>query len=240
MVNSKQIREATVFYEGDNQARWLDAIGNNVTKYEMECGQPMDDTTGDPLRFVDTIVEAGAGDTLTINSLTAGKKLLITCAGNEFDGICMTLRGEAFQLAAGKPCYFGIKMTMSNIDCDFVVGLFETLTAYTAAAAHTIVGANVDGAGFLLTTAGTIRAQSWDAHTILAAAVAHATGDASAHIYEVEWTGSLLNFYYDGTLVLSSAVTPTTGALTPVIDFRNGSAAVRTLTVEWMRAISIG
>lgn len=239
MVNSKQIREATVFYEGDNQARWLDAIGVNVVKFELETGTPMDDTTGDPTRFVTTVVEAGAGDSLTTNSETAGEKLLITDAGNEYDGVCLTLRGEAFDLAAGKPAYFGVKMKMSNVACDWVVGLAETLTAYLAAAAHTLVAAAVDGVFFSHLTGSTVAAYSYENNTESASAVAHATGDANYHIYEIYWDGTYVNFYYDGTLVTSTAVSLTTGALTPVLHFRNGGAAVRTCNVAWMRAIQI-
>jgi len=239
MVNSKWIREAQIFYDGDNQARWLDAIGLNVVKLELETGTPMDDTTGDPTRCVTTVVEAGAGDSLTTNSETAGEKLLITNAGNEYDGVCLTLRGEAFELASGKPAYFGIKMKVSNVACDFVVGLMETLTAYLEAAAHTVVAAAVDGVFFMHLTAGAVAAYSYENNAQSATAVAATATDANYHIYEIYWDGAYVNFYYDGTLVTSTAVSLTTGALTPVVHFRNGGAAVRTANIAWMRAIQI-
>jgi hypothetical protein len=239
MVNSKWIREALVFYDGDNQARWLDAIGNNVVKFELETGTPMDDTTGDPTRFVTTVVEAGTGDSLTVNSATAGEKLLITDAANEYDGVCLTLRGEAFALAAGCPAYFGARIKSSRADAELTLGLMETLAAYHAAAANTIVAAAVDGVCFRCDESSAVAAASYENNVLSASAVAVAALAITAHIYEIYWDGTYVNFYYDGTLVTSTAVALTTGALTPVLHFRNGTANVTTCTVSWMRAIQI-
>ncbi len=239
MVNSKWIREAQIFYDGDNQARWLDALGNNVVKFELEVGSPCDDTTGNPTRFVDTEVDAGAGNCTVVNAETAGEKLLITNAGNEYDGSCLTLRGEAFKLTTGLPFYFGIKMKSSHADADFIVGLGETLTAYLAAAAHTVIAANVEGAFFIHNTGEAIKAQVYKNNAQSSTADAATALDTSAHIYEIYWDGSYVNFYYDGTLVTSTATTLADGDLTPFLHFRNGTANARNLTVSWMRCIQI-
>jgi hypothetical protein len=235
MVNSKWIREALVFYDGDNQARWLDAIGNNVVKFELETGTPCDDTTGLPTRFVDTLVNAST----CVNSATAGEKLLITTAGAEYDGVCMTLRGEAFALTAGCPLYFGAKIKSSRADAEFTLGLAETLTAYHAAAANTIVAASVDGAFFRSDTGGAVSAVVYENNTLSSTADAASALATTAKIYEIYWDGTYVNFYYDGTLVTSTATTLTTGALTPVLHFRCGTSNATTCLVSWMRAIQI-
>jgi len=240
MVNSKWIREALVFYDGDNQARWLDALGNNVVKYELETGTPVDDTTGDPTRFVTTVVEAGAGDSLTINAEAAGEKILITDAANEFDGVCLTLRGEAFKVTAGTPFYFGIKIKPSRTDADFLIGVGETLTAYLAAAAHTVIAAALEGAFFGVNTTAAVKALVYKDNALSSTAdAATALTVTAAHIYEILWDGEYLNFYYDGTLVTQTKTTLPDGDLTPFLHVRNGSANVTTFTVSWMRCIQI-
>jgi hypothetical protein len=239
MVNSKQVREALVFHEEDNEARWLDALGSDVTKFELETGTPMDDTTGDPTRFVTTVVEAGVGDSLTINAASAGEKLLITDAANEFDGVCLTLRGEAFRLTAAKPFYFGAKIKSSRTDADFVLGMCETLAAYLAAAAHTVIAANLEGAFFFVGTTAAIKAQVYKDNVQSSTADAASALGTAAHVYEVYWDGTYVNFYYDGVLVTQTATTLADGDLTPVLHFRNGSANVTTCTVSWMRAIQV-
>jgi hypothetical protein len=235
MVNSKWLREAQVFYDGDNQARWIDAIGSNVTKFELETGTPMDDTTGNPTRFVTT--EVGAGT--LVNAATAAEKLLQTDAAAEYDGVCLTLRGEAFKLTSGLPMYFGAKIKSSRADADFVLGLAETLTAYMEAAAHTVVAAALEGAFFSVNTTAAVKALVYENNVLSSTADAVAALDTNAHIYEIYWDGTYVNFYYDGTLVTTTATTLANGDLTPVLHFRNGSGNATTCTVSWMRCIQI-
>ncbi len=235
MVNSKWIREALVFYDGDNQARWLDAIGNNVVKFELETGTPMDDTTGNPTRFVTT--EVGAGT--LVNAATAGEKLLQTNAAAEFDGVCLTLRGEAFKVTAGTPFYFGAKIKSSRADADFLLGVAETLTAYLAAAAHTVIAAGLEGAFFAVNTTAAVKALVYKDNALSSAADVASVLDTSAHIYEIYWDGEYINFYYDGNLVTQTKTTLPDGDLTPVLHFRDGSGNATTCTVSWMRCIQI-
>ena len=235
MVNSKWIREALVFYDGDNQARWLDAIGNNVVKFELETGTPCDDTTGLPTRFVTTLVNAST----CVNAALAAEKLLITTAAAEYDSVCLTLRGEAFALTAGCPAYFGARIKSSRADAELTLGLMETLTAYHAAAANTIVAAAVDGVCFRCDESSAVAAASYENNVLSASAVAVAALAITAHIYEIYWDGTYVNFYYDGTLVTSTAVALTAGALTPVLQFRAGTGNASVCTVSWMRAIQI-
>lgn len=238
-VSSKWIREALVYHQENNEARWLDALGSNVVKFELETGTACDDTTGNPTRFVDTEVDVGAGNCTVVNAATYGDKLLITNAANEYDGNCLTLRGEAFKVVSGQPFYFGIKMTSSHADADFVVGVGETLTAYMAAAAHTLVAASLEGAFFGHNTGEAIKALVYKDNAQSSTADATSALNTSAHIYEIYWDGVYLNFYYDGTLVTTTATTLPDGDLTPFLHFRNGTANARTLTVSWMRCIQV-
>jgi hypothetical protein len=242
MVLTKQVREAQVFYEEGNDSRWIDAIGNNVVKFELRRGFPTDDTTGDPTEFVCNITEAGAGDTVTVNSDTAGEVMLVTTAGNDYDGINLQLKGEAFKLASGLPMYFGIKCKLSSAtQSDLLVGVGEQLAAVLkVAAAHGFAAAAVEGVFFAKLDAGTtITAQSWKDGVVSAAANATPVFDTSYHIYEIFWDGATVYFYLDGSLVTSTAATLADGDLTPTIQVNNGEAAVEYLRVAWMRCIQI-
>ena len=174
-----------------------------------------------------------------MNSDTAGEKLLMTNAANEYDGSCLTLHGEAFKLSSGEPFYFGAKIKSSRADADFVLGMCETLTAYMEAAAHTVIGTALEGAFFFVGTTAAVKAQVYKDNAQSSTADAASVLDTSAHIYEIYWDGTYVNFYYDGTLVTSTATTLPDGALTPVLHFRNGSGNATTCTVSWMRAIQI-
>ena len=242
MVNSKNVREALVYYEEGNESRWIDAIGQNVTKFTMQAGTPCDNqANAHPTRFLSTVVEVGAGDSLQANGLVAGTALLLTNAANEYDGTNFQALGEAFMLTSAKPLYFGIKCSISDAtQSDLLVGLAEAHADLLNAAAHAVAAANVEGVFFLkVDAATTIKAKTWKDAAETATANSATVMDTSAHIYEIVWDGTTVYFYVDGILVTSVAASLPDGDLTPSIVFRNGEAAVKTMTVYWMKAIQI-
>ncbi len=242
MILTKQVREALVFYEEGNESRWVDAIGNNVVKFELRRGFPTDDSTGDPTEFTCNITEVGAGDTTTVNSDVAGEVMLITTAGNDYDGINLQVKGEAFKLTSGLPFYFGIKCKLSSAtESDLLVGMCEQhADLLKVAAAHGIAAADVEGVFFTkIDHATVIAAESYKDGTESATADASTAFDTSYHIYEIFWDGATVKFYLDGELVTSTAATLADGDLTPSIQVNNGEAAVEYLRVAWMRAIQI-
>jgi hypothetical protein len=242
MVNAKQIREALVYYENGNESRWIDAKGNNVTKFMLDKGTPCDDTTGKPQRFTITVTETGAGSCTIVNTDTAGVALKLTTDDAEYEGINMQANGEPFKLTTALPFYFGIKCSISNAtETDMLVGLCLTQTdLMKTAVAHGVKATGVEGVFFVkVDGATTISAKTYLAGTQTATADYASAMDTSAHIYELLWDAGYINFYIDGNLVTKVAASLPTEDLTPSINFRAGSGAARTMSIYWMKAIQI-
>lgn len=242
MVNAKQIREATVYYQEGNESRWLEARGNNVAKFELRPGQPSDDTTGKPTRFTTVVTETGAGSCTIVNAPTAGVAMLLTTDDAEYEGIQLQALGEAFKLTAALPLYFGIKCSISDAtQSDLLIGLCQTHgDLMKTAVSHGIAAASVEGVFFCkVDGATTIKAKAYVAGAETATANGATAMDTSAHIYEIVWDGTTVFFYFDGILVTSVAASLPTEDLTLSINFRTGEAAAKTMSVYWMKAIQI-
>jgi len=242
MVNSKLIREAQIFYQEGNESRWIDARGQNVMKFEVTPGQASDNTTGKPTRFTTVVTETGAGSCTIVNSATAGIAMLLTTDDAEYEGIQLQAKGEAFKLTTDKPFYFGIKCSISDAtQSDLLIGLCHThADLVKTAVAHEIAAADVEGVFFWKADAGTIiKAKTYVAGAETATANSATAMDTSAHIYEITWDGTTINFYVDGILVTSTAASLPTEDLTPSINLRTGENAAKTMSIYWMRAIQI-
>ena len=104
-VRFLQINDARVYLDDIVDNRWYGVIGNGHG-FDLAAGFPTYDTTGDPTEFTDTVTEAGAGTTIVSNGVTgSGDRLLITNAGNEYDGANVQLKGEGYLLTTDKPIY---------------------------------------------------------------------------------------------------------------------------------------
>jgi hypothetical protein len=231
MINSIQVNGCSVFYDGDNPQRYVEAIGKNYAKFRMMTPEPLDDTTADAVRFTTTVVEAGAGDTVTSNSLTAGEGLKVVTAANEYDGINLTALGENFKLVAGKPLSFHSRLKIDDAtQSDLLIGILETKTDNLTGGAHTINAANVEGLFFYKVDGGTtITAKSYKDGVQSSTANVATAIDTAMHDYDIFWDGTTVFFYFDGVLVTSTAASLPDGDLTPTLAFRAGSAAARTL-----------
>lgn len=241
MIHSKYTYGALVYYD-ENENRWVDAIGNSVVKYLSRSSIPMDDSTGDPTEVTMTVVEVGAGTSIVVNSVTAGEWLTLTSAGNEYDGHNLQWKGEPFKLATNKPLYVGAQITIDEAtQVDFLFGICETLTALLKPdTAHGIAAANVEGLFFFKADGGTvIAATTYKDGSSTASANSATAMDTSAHIYEIYWDGATAYFFVDGVQVTSVTADLPDGDLTLSLNMKNGSAAVRVMTVDWMRAIQL-
>lgn len=228
-------------YDESVPVRILDVWGDDVVKFNLQTPEAVDDTTGNPNRFVMTVVEGGAGDTEFNAGTTAGISAVITTAANEYDGINLQALGTSFDLATGKPVYFGIKCSISDAtQSDLLIGLAgldTTLMATSSAHALSI------GAGFVGFTKLDAVTQSYFKTFMTTAetnSAAVGTIDTDAHEYEFYWDGATLFAYYDGVLVTSFTDDIPTVALTPSINFRAGAAAAKSMSIYWMRAFRIG
>lgn len=240
-VSSKWVREALVYYQEGNEARWLDAIGSNVVKWELRPGEPTN-ATDSLYNFVTTVTEAGAGETVMVPAQVGGKLVKIYTDAAEYDGVNAQLQGESFKLTAGLPLYFGAKIDIDDAtQSDLLVGICELNTAMLAtAAAHAIGGANVEGLFFVKIDGGTtIMAKAYKDNAQTATANVSTALDTSAHVYEIYWDGATAYFYFDGVLVTSVTSGFPDGDLTVTINVRAGSAANRTAYIHWMKCIQV-
>ena len=233
MIEAKEVRAATVYHEEGLEYRWLDAIGTDVKKFIPQCGTPLDEFG------IVTLVNSAAA--ITPNLAVAGELFSILTTAAEYDGACFTLAGESFDVT--KPFYFGIRMKTSDATAsEFVIGLGETLIAYMAAAAHTVIAANLEIAGFHKAGDATVLNAISYVTNVKKVEVAWGTAmDANFHTYEVFGDGTTIYWYMDGvevTTTTGSANLPD-GDLTPVLHYRAAAAAAKTLKVAWMRTIQI-
>lgn len=236
MTNVHSIRKNgnLVFYD-NTQQRWLDAIGPDVTKFLLNTAYlPVDDTTGDPLGFTMTVVEAGAGGDST--AALSDNTLLITTDNAENDGVNLQVTGEAFDLAAGNYVYFGINFQINDADqTDFLAGLCITDTTLLGGMTDGIYFESLDGStdiNFVLEKDST--------ETTSASAVG-TLADATNVTLEFLFDGTNVDAWVDGTLQTRLATTnlPDNEQLTPSIHFLTGETTANTMTVNWWRAIQI-
>lgn len=240
MVITKNVNNATVYYDDRLSHRWYDAVGENVTKWELRPGEATNST--DALYgWVTTVVEGGAGETTMVPAQTAGAVALITTDAAEYDGINAQVQGEAFKLTAGRPMYFGAKVTLSEAtQIDFLVGLCELQTALLATSSAHAIGGTIEGVFFWKNDAvTTIYAKTYKDNAATGSAALATAMDTSAHVYEIYWDGTTAYFYCDGVLVTSVAAGLPDGDLTVSINVRAGSANARTATISWMRCIQV-
>lgn len=237
MITTKHVNNALVYYDDRYANRWLDAIGSNVVKWALPVGPALDDTTADPTGMIVTLT----GTSVTIASLTPGDRLMITSDTSEYDGVNAQAHGSAFQIAAGKPCYFGARIAVQNgAKGDYLVGLCEVDNALLAtASAHGLAVAD-DGLYFYQLNAGTSMIfvnELGGVEGKIASGVV--TGNGAYHDYEFFYDGAVLYVYVDGVQIGSIASGLADQALTPSINIRAGDDGAEILYIQWMKAIQI-
>lgn len=225
---------ALVVFANDNN-RMVDAFGD-VTKFILMNGEPTDDTTGDPSRFVMTVTEVGTGDTTCVNSVVAEEKLTITTAANEYDGINLQLKGSQFEIDATKPFQMYAKIKISDAtQSDLLIGLASVDTSLLATGTAHAVSLTGDGLFFLkLDGVTTMSAEVYlDNAETGTADYGTAIGTTATELL-IDYNGSVVNFYIDGNLVGGFTGSLPDSVMTPSINFRAGAAAAKTMTVyDW-------
>lgn len=233
-VHSQHINGALAYWE-THRKRILDAIGSDVVKF-VDDFVAVHGTDATLDEWTITLVEAGVGESTVGAGVSGNGTLLITTDANEDDGVNMQLKGEAFKLETGKPLYFGARFKVSDAtQSDFFLGLAITDT--------TILGGVTDSIGFL--KADGSAAMSFDVNknsTATNAAAIHTVVDDTFLIAEFYWDGAALEVFVNGVSVATPAITnlPDDEELTPSIHFLAGAAAVKTMSVDWMRCIKFG
>ncbi len=235
-LHSRRIRGNLAYWDA-HRKRLIDAIGADVVKYVDDFEHfPVDDTTGDPVAWTMTVVEAGAGNTTVASANAIGGAILITCAANENDGISLQLNGEAFELTSDQELYFGTKLQVNDADqSDLFVGLAITDTAIMAGVTDRIGFESLDA------TAALSFVLEKDSTQTTAAALGTIL-DATDITLEWYWNGSAIECFVDGASVSTPAVTnlPNDEGLRVSLEYLTGEAVANTAQVDWIRCIQIG
>lgn len=245
MIKNLSVKNALVTLDDaklqSKAGRWLDASGSCIVR-NMETGFPVDDTTGDALGYVTTVVEGGTGDTLTSNAVTAGDIMLITNAAGEYDGINLQRCGSNLVTVGDKPLYYGIRCKISDAtQSDLLVGICGLKTdLLNTSSSHAITSTNVEGLFFFKADgATTIAVKSYVAGVQTGTANVATAMDTDYHDFEIYYDGDLAHFFFDNVLVASFDSGLPTATLTPSVNFRNGAAAVKTMTIAWQNCIQV-
>lgn len=226
MITLQRITDNAYGFKDDRYpARWVEAFGT--------VQKALIDSTW---RAGDWTVTATGTSPITA-SVLADAVALITTAATDFAGDNIQFTGSQFKLEAGKPCYFGAKLTVSDAtQSDLLVGLCGVDTTLTAASATHAIDVGASGVFFSkldAVTQGYFKTYATAAETNSAAAF---TLDTDPHTYEFFWDGAGLAAFVDGVQVAGFTSVPS-AVLTPSLSFRAGEAGVKTCTVHWIRAI---
>lgn len=235
-VHAKYINGNLAYWE-THRERLVSAEGPDAFQYVNDFVRSPLIAADNPLGFTTTLVEAGAGESTITKPDGIGGHLLLTTDANEDDGIEIQLAGEAFELTSEQSAvYFGIRFQASEAtQNDLLMGLCITDS--------TLLGGMSDGVYFEKLDGGTGTSFTVEKNATETQADSLAVFAANTWtIWEFYWTGTVLHAYINGTLVATPALTnlPDDEFLTPSVQVLAGSAAINTLTIDWIRAIQIG
>jgi hypothetical protein len=235
-VHSKRISGNYVEYQ-DHEKRLVDARGVDVVKYFEDFINPLGTITSDALPgWTTTLVEAGAGESTVTLADASGGAVVLTTDDADNDGINLQMKGESFGFASSqKATYFGIRFKASEAtQDDFLVGLCITDT--------TLLGGLSDGVYFrkVDASAAVEFVTEKDSTETATASVLTFVAD-TYYVMEFYFDGTSVEAFIDGVRVAQhTANIPDDELLTPSIHFLAGEAVVKTMTVDWVRAIQIG
>ncbi len=235
-LHAKYIAGNLAYWDTHRQ-RLVDAIGADVVKFTDDFVHSPLAAADAPVGWTVTLVEAGAGESTITKPDGIGGTLLITTDANEDDGIEMQLVGESFELTAEQSAvYFGIRFQASEAtQNDILAGLCITDSTLLGGMSDGVYFEKLDGGtGTSFTVEKNATETQADALAVFAA--------ATWTIWEFYWDGAILKAYINGVLVATPVLTnlPDDEFLTPSIQVLAGSAAINTLTIDWIRAIQIG
>ena len=236
---TKTVNNALVFYDSVYAHRWYDAIGPSVAKYDQQfLTLPSDDSTGDATEWELTITEAGA-DTTHVVTDAAGGALLITCAGNEDDGISMQLgaaAGENVYLNGNYPLYMRLKFAINDVDqTDILFGVCVTDTD--------CLGAVTDGLYFRSVDESAVLSCVAEKNSVESVLGAQTMVDGTTYTAEVLYDGATAYAYIDGSLLgpiaYASPTFPNDELMRLTLEFLSGEAVANTLTVYEMAMVHL-
>jgi hypothetical protein len=236
-LHSRYIASSNLAFYSSHRKNIVDAVGPDVVKCFEDFSGPVVATSDALVGWTTTLVETGLGgeSTVTIPDGSAGV-LLLTTDNAENDGINLQKIGENFGFASSQNMtYFGIRFKISEkLQSDFIVGLCITDTTLLGGMTDGVYFRKVDGSA---NVAVVTEKDSTETETTAVTAMVDDTFITLEFCFE----GSKVEFFVNGASVAShTANIPDDELLTPSMHFLTGEAAVKTMTVDWVRAIQIG
>lgn len=178
-----------------------------------------------------TVSEVGAGSRGLTDAI--GGQLLITNAGADNDRNFFQLgggtNGESFAFQAGKPLWFDIRFKVDNILADTFAGLYVTDTDPEGGVASGVYFRRLTTA-----TALDLIVENATTETVVTTGITMAS-DTFVNV-GIYWDGARL-FYTRNRQILGEVTTLTnltTTELRASFGVQNGTAAARTMTVDWV------
>lgn len=240
-IRQQFVQGSLIFRDDVHNKRWVDAVGQNVTKYVNDfVSGPGTDAGFDSMgEWTITRVEGGAGESTITRVDGVGGLLRITTDAADNDGVNMQLIGEAYKLSTTRQVYFGaFGVTLSEVtQSDLFIGLAITDTDILGGVTDRIGFEKLDGStavGFMVEKDST-ETKSSSLHTAVA---------ATAFDLEFFWDGatSELQVFINGASVTAPAITnlPDDEELRLSLQCLAGDANARTFDFDLIRVIQIG
>lgn len=227
MMHARWINGNLAYWD-THQRRIVSAWGPTVCKFIDDFVNAELAAANAPLGWTVTLVNAS-----TITAVDAvGGQVLLTTDALENDGVNMQLTGENFKLATGKPCYFGIKVKVSEAtQSDILVGLCITNTDLLAGMS--------DGAYFRKVDGATAMSFVLEKNTTETTGAVLTVAANTFYTLEFFFDGTNVDSYVDGVLQTRLAITnlPDDEELTPSVQYLSGANGAKTATIDWIRAI---
>lgn len=220
-------------YWDTHRERVVYAIGPGVEASVNIADAVIGGAGEDPVGWVTTVVEGGAGLTELSGSPTQGIVARITNAGNESDGGSYQAHGQTFRCVSSMKWYAGIQFTSSEeTQIDMLFGVAITDTALLGSIEDAVYIETLDaGTGIsVVAEKGNTETQTDNLGTMT----------TSKQTWEMFWTGTNIHYYLDGALVanVSSGNIPDDVAMRVSLEFLNGEVVAHTLDIHWLRAFS--
>ena len=238
-LHSRRIAGSLAYWDA-HPKRLIGAVGLNVHEFFDDfifSGVASDAITG----WSVTLVEAGGGESTITQPDGAGGKLLLTTDANENDGVQMQVTGESFgPVNTPSALYFGIRFQADEAtQNDIFAGL--SITDTTVLATQPTDSIHLDKLDGVTAITGHINKNSTATDSASTATMAAATNTIWEWYYDGLLTTPTVEFFVDGVSlgIVSGANLVDDELLTPTIAILAGSAAVRTMTVDWLRVIEI-
>lgn len=214
-----------IFWDA-HRMRVVDVIGAGV-EAKVNLGDAV--ITGDaldPVDWISTVVEVGAGTTELSGSITAGIVARITNAANEDDGGSYQAPGAVFTCVAGSRWYAGLDFTSSEeTEIDMLFGVAVTDTAMLGGVADACYMETLDGGTGIscVNELSNAETQTDDMGTMV----------VTRQYWEMFWDGTSVHYFINGSEVLDEADGECNDqAMRLSLEFLNGEAVAHTLDIH--------